>query len=728
MALEYIQIGIGVKAEKDAFSAGCQAAKQALAQITLYQPSLVLVYASAKYDLQEVLNGITSLTGNTPLVGSSTDGEINSLSFQQESVVVTILASPYLRVNIGIGQGIEKNCSSAVETAFSQARVNEYLSYEHLGGRLKVSYLNPYKSIFALTFLPGKVKDYKAKGMEVVNLLRRKSGNKLPVFGGCSATNNQEQPTYQLANGKVYTDSLVLALVETDLKFGIGKAHGFIPTKQYLLVTKAKGCVIQELDYRPAAKVYAALHRITLEELRQNPRHYFQTHPFGLRDMYGRYYLLDADRVTEDNGIELYMKVQENSLVAIMTSNVERVIESEQKSINKALIHGEIKKPALALLHSCVLRKELLGAKREQCINFLTENLSGIPLAGFYSYGELAVSEEEVPMYFNGTAVSLVLGNELNPVSQIVLNNTRLYEEINTLYKVSTALSSSLQLEEILEKNAALVRAAMKVDKCYVLLAEDMDLGLKPNFIKSEEKWLEEICNLVIQQKEPVIAEQNSLLAVPIVYKEKGIGAVVVVSNEADYFTKREADFLSALANQAGVAIANAHFYKMMEHSAYTDGLTSLYNHRYFQIRLEEELRRAQRNKAKLSLLMLDIDYFKHYNDTNGHPRGDLVLKEIANTLTKSVRVIDVVSRYGGEEFAVILPETDEEIAFIVAERIRKNIEQNNLLDQEGYPVTVSIGIASYPNSAGRKGELIEKADQALYRAKSNGRNQVCIF
>jgi len=740
MHSDYIQVGLGICLGEDSFSVGFSAAQQALSQLTLYQPSLVLVYAPVTYDLQRLLDGVTAVTKDAPLVGTSTSGESFNSPSEMGCVEVVILASPYLRVNIGVGLGVENNPQQAIDEAFQQGRVNEYLTYQDLGGKLKVSFLNPYKSMFALIFLPGKVNDYEARGFEIADSIRRKSGNKLPIFGGCSSTSKRDNPTYQLANGKVYTDSLVLALVETDLKFGIAKAHGFIPTKKNMLITKAQDYRIEELDYRPAAEAYANFHSISVEELKKNPEKYFQANPFGVRDIYGRYYLIDADRVSENNGIELYMKVREDSLVAIMETETERIVQSEQKAIDKALLKGEIKNPAFTLLHSCNLRKKLLGNQKNKCMELINSNLGEGKLSGFYSYGEMAISEEGVPMYFNGTAVALVLGNELDSISRVVINNTQLYEEITTLYKVSTTLNSTLQLDEILEKTTSLIKEAMRVDDfCLFLQPEgEKDLELSPSLSthgQENEEIMKEICKQVLQQGKPIIINHQggkvkSILAIPLTSKERNIGVGVITSQETAFFSQREVDFFAALANQASMAIENARLYKMMEHSAYTDGLTGLYNHRYFQVRLQEELRRIKRNKSKLSLMMLDIDNFKNYNDTNGHPQGDWVLKELADILIQSVRAIDIVSRYGGEEFSVILPDTDSEDAFSVAERIRKNIEQSyfqvNGCDDKS--ITVSIGIACYPHQVSGKEELIKKADQALYQAKRQGRNQVCIY
>ncbi|HBE72646.1 MAG TPA: GGDEF domain-containing protein [candidate division Zixibacteria bacterium] len=162
--------------------------------------------------------------------------------------------------------------------------------------------------------------------------------------------------------------------------------------------------------------------------------------------------------------------------------------------------------------------------------------------------------------------------------------------------------------------------------------------------------------------------------------------------------------------------------------SAITDGLTGLYNHRYFQDRLEEELERSQRYGQPTALMLIDLDDFKRYNDANGHIAGDVLLADISKILRKTVRKVDVVARYGGEEFAVILPATKKKGALIIANRLCQKTAASRFPNQEIMPrkaMTVSIGLAVYPDDAKDKAKLIDMADKALYHAKKAGKNQV---
>ena len=168
---------------------------------------------------------------------------------------------------------------------------------------------------------------------------------------------------------------------------------------------------------------------------------------------------------------------------------------------------------------------------------------------------------------------------------------------------------------------------------------------------------------------------------------------------------------------------------KELNHLAQRDGLTQLYNHRYFKERFTEEVSRANRYNRELSLIFLDVDYFKIFNDRNGHPMGDALLKQLASMLQLRARKIDIVARYGGEEFVIVLPETDKKGALSLANSIRKQIAEHPFKGRENQPgniVSVSIGIATYPNDGMSAEALIKHSDDALYLAKRNGRNRVC--
>jgi diguanylate cyclase (GGDEF)-like protein len=185
---------------------------------------------------------------------------------------------------------------------------------------------------------------------------------------------------------------------------------------------------------------------------------------------------------------------------------------------------------------------------------------------------------------------------------------------------------------------------------------------------------------------------------------------------------------LNAVASELVVAVENSELYKLTSRLAVTDELTGLANYRQLQQRLDEELVRAARYGKHVSLLMLDADDFKSFNDAQGHVAGDEVLAEIGSIIRGRVREVDVVARYGGEEYSVVLPETDASGAFVVAEKIREAIELHQFADANGVRacnLTVSVGIAAYPTHARDKDSLLREADDALYHAKNGGKNRV---
>jgi len=234
------------------------------------------------------------------------------------------------------------------------------------------------------------------------------------------------------------------------------------------------------------------------------------------------------------------------------------------------------------------------------------------------------------------------------------------------------------------------------------------------------------ICKEMICKKIKEI-RKNSIYF-PLMARKNILGELKVCYKDIKIIEKKKREIFSLIASYAALVIENKRLNKEIKYSSNLidiDGLTKLYNHKYFQESLKNELEKSRRFNYSLCLLMLDIDHFKEYNDTFGHPAGDMVLIKIAEIIKKNMRSYDIVARYGGEEIAIILPHAKRNPAFLIAERMRKEIQEYTFADRKG--VTVSIGLANYPINAVTKETLIKKADDALYLAKEEGRNRTCF-
>lgn len=219
----------------------------------------------------------------------------------------------------------------------------------------------------------------------------------------------------------------------------------------------------------------------------------------------------------------------------------------------------------------------------------------------------------------------------------------------------------------------------------------------------------------------------RSLMCVPVKSRGRVIGVMEFGGSEIEPFTKSDLDFLMKIANYISLAIERVTLYQKMAELAVTDDLTKLFNSRYLNRTIEVEIQRSERSKTSVSLIFMDIDNFKHVNDNFGHLVGSKVLVETGQLLMKSLRCIDIIARYGGDEFVIVLPQTLPESAMRVAERLRRLIERNIFLKKDGYNIrlTASFGVASYPRSAKTKEELIKLADDAMYKVKSYTKNGV---
>jgi diguanylate cyclase (GGDEF)-like protein len=216
-------------------------------------------------------------------------------------------------------------------------------------------------------------------------------------------------------------------------------------------------------------------------------------------------------------------------------------------------------------------------------------------------------------------------------------------------------------------------------------------------------------------------------LAVVPFYFQGRVTGLIVVANKPKWLTHEDSRLLSVFANHTSIAVANLRLYQEIQQLAQRDGLTGLFNYRYFRSQLERCVQQARRHDVPISLLLIDIDNFKTYNDSYGHLNGDLILREVATLLTRHTRTADLVARFGGEEFVIVLPEAGREQAHSVAEKVRQVIEEHPFALASGElprTLTISVGVATSLGAWPADG-LIQHADEGLYRAKGAGKNRV---
>ena len=331
------------------------------------------------------------------------------------------------------------------------------------------------------------------------------------------------------------------------------------------------------------------------------------------------------------------------------------------------------------------------------------------------------------------------------------------YESRQTLLSFSTRMGNILNLKQLADEMLPAITKAIHITQAKLLFQDTSSGDFTTQFIYPEAEgdlseelrfnvdnpitaWLEkegiplslgqidsipEFKGLWETEKERLITS-NSEFLYPIKSRGNVVGILALgKKRRGRLYSYEDVELVRGMTNQAGIIIENAQLYSQAVVRANTDGLTGLYNHRHFHERLEQEIARGSRFGTTFSLIMLDLDLFKAYNDIYGHLAGDKILKRIGRYIDSSLRSIDLAFRYGGEEFTVILPETRLDDAYRVAERIRKTIESKT--SSRAMPITASVGVACWPVDGIMKEEIVSRADAALYRAKQAGRNRTFL-
>ncbi len=338
--------------------------------------------------------------------------------------------------------------------------------------------------------------------------------------------------------------------------------------------------------------------------------------------------------------------------------------------------------------------------------------------------------------------------------ASIALQNARLYsleqqrarqlQAINAIAQQTTAV---LDLEELLRRVCELIQEAFRVSHVSLFLRDDHDLVLRAHhgtltpripqggrFPASTEPWASILAGNRTAMESDIrsvtttkfFAESASRMRIPLVSFGQTLGVLALDSSLPDAFRDGDLQSLESVADICATAIQNAHYVERVKQLAYLDGLTGIFNRRFFELRILEEIERARRYGTGMAVIMADIDQFKRLNDEFGHVLGDEVLRQVSSLFHQQVRKIDVVCRYGGEEFGILLTQTGAPHAMNIAEKLRKMVAGWQF---PGVPrtVTISAGAAAFPDQGTTRDDLVRAADNALYAAKQSGRNRVCL-
>lgn len=328
------------------------------------------------------------------------------------------------------------------------------------------------------------------------------------------------------------------------------------------------------------------------------------------------------------------------------------------------------------------------------------------------------------------------------------------YRTLVALTRIHHSLGALLDLEEIARILVREIKGIVSCDSCAIVLIEKNNLkilaslGFSRVFREGQLTADAPSIRYMVTMKQGIVSgnvpasefsgcippgeEINSLICTPIVIDGAVRGIIHLDSVRKDAFSDDDLEFVRLLANEVSIAFERSFLFSQIKDISVRDGLTGCYNRRKFDIDIVAGIADAKKSGRPLSLIMIDIDWFKKYNDFHGHQRGDAVLKKLVHILKTGVRPYDGVYRYGGEEFAVLFPKIDKNRAVIVAERLKKTVQRDKFegeeLSQPEGSLTISIGVAEYPTDGSKVTELIRAADTALYKAKNEGRNRVRVY
>jgi len=418
------------------------------------------------------------------------------------------------------------------------------------------------------------------------------------------------------------------------------------------------------------------------------------------------------------------------------------------------------------LTNLLVATRELGAGNLEHQVQVTSKDEFGILARSFNAmvseikllYGQKVEQEKSLAQANEGLKYKDILEAQK---SEIELTNQELrshLKELSALFNLNQAMATSLEIDILFDRMIAVLKDLLHCNRIVLFTynPDTEELVVRKSFGSDSEQ----LHGTVFQLDEGITGKvaftqemhyipdlvaddrnlnyqgrsrsEGSMISVPLAVKNRLSGVLNLHKFQIYAFTPSELKLVKAIANQAAVAIENSQLYEKARTLSNTDELTGLANRRHFQLILKRELAQAQRFHSHFALIMADLDNFKAYNDTHGHLKGDILLKNVSKVLLQNTRGIDLVARFGGEEFVILLPKTDTGGARSAAEKLRTGIlaEQFQGIAEShpGGALTISLGIAAYPNDSRDIYELLDLADRALYRAKEEGKNRVIAW
>lgn len=533
---KFLEVGYGMEKGKDSFATGVKATQSAVSNIIDNPLSLMIVFSSVCYNLSELLRGIHSVIGDVPVIGTTTAGEICN-SPQQESVVIVALASHFIKLRLGLGQAVSKDWKQALAQAVSAPEMQPVFSSQDRDYWQKLT--QEGKTSFALLFSPGNTRYAHSVSYEILEELKRMSNGFLPIFGGSSADDWRMESNYVFLGQRVYSDSILIAVFETHLRFGIGLTHGFVPSFNQALVTKVSGHEVLELDRQPADEMYAKMMGTSKEAL--NGKHLTLTtgQPIGFPDPYGQYSINVASYFTPQGGVRFAQPVTEGSLFTIMEANPDEMIVAGREALRKALLRGSITEPGVAFVFSCALRTRILQERSKDEITFMKELLPEIPIVGFYSFGEQGLADDGVNRHNNEVITTLVIGQELTHSAQVALKNKRLIEVLEAQIDERQAAEKALRNSEAKYRQLF----EMESDAIFLIRKNDgqiMEVNTAGSTLygfSRDELLAMKNTDLSAEPDDTKRATMEKRRKVPIRYHRKKDGTVFPVEITASHFT-----------------------------------------------------------------------------------------------------------------------------------------------------------------------------------------------